>query len=639
MADRGTSLGMGGIAGIVTCGMTAPVTRERLLGMSATLRHRGPDDEGFYLDSAAGLVVRRLAVSDVLGGRQPVCDETGAIQAACNGEIYNHRHLRDDLIRRGHRLVSTGDCEVIPHLYEEYGLDFPQRLEGTFAIAVWDRARQRLILARDRLGIKPLYYAVETGRLVFGSELKTLLAAGVKTSVDAQSLSDYLSLLYIPSPGSIYAEIRSLEPASLLIWQAGKWAVRRYWTLADQIELAPTVTPRRARRTLRALLADSVAERLVADVPVGFFLNSGLASSAVVATARQVGTRPRLPTFTVGFPGHCLEERADAAAVAHHVGAEHAELLVRPQVKDIVDGLLPAFDQPFADPAMVPTYYLARYARERVTVALSGDGGDELFAYHLACQVDRIVRSWRRLPWVVTARAIPALQRFLPASSQRLSVEESTARQLVEGVLADPVQGPLLRRVLQREQQMVRLLQPDLLAGLADAATRLEPHYPASDGADVLRRLHDTDVLGYLSDNLLVRLDRAAMAHSLEARLPLLATPIVEFVFSLPHRLKTLGLRPHRLLSEALAPALPRPVAAEPTRDVTMLLGRWLRRELRPLVDEYLSREVLDRQGYLRPEEVSRLVARHMSGKAEYGRQLWSVLVLSLWAEQQRMYR
>jgi asparagine synthase (glutamine-hydrolysing) len=605
--------------------------------MSATLRHRGPDDDGYYLGPSAGLVIRRLAVVDPAGGSQPVRNEDGTVHVVFNGEIYNHRRLREDLARRGHRLTSECDSEVIPHLYEEYGPDFPAHLEGMFAVALWDEARRRLVLARDRLGIKPLHYAVQDGRITFGSELKALLAGHVKTTVDAQAVSDFLSLMYVPGTRSIFEQVRKLPPASRLTWQDGRYAVTSYWTLADRPQRTD-LSPRQAQEMLRDLVTQSVADQLEADVPVGFFLSGGMDSSAVVAGARAARPEGILKTFSVGFTDRSYDERRAAEIVARRFGCQHTEMVARPTAEDVADGLLTAFDEPFADPSMVPTYYLSKLARQHVTVALSGDGGDELLAGYLTYKADRLARHYRRLPRFLTAGLLPRLIGMVPASDRRLAWQFK-ARRFVENALEEPGRSHYLWRVVLREERKARLVHRDLLTDLEDTYASHEPHYHAGDGFDALTRFQYTDTKVYLPDDVLVKVDRASMAHSLEVRVPLLATPLVEFAFSLPGRLKMPGYQPKWLLRQALADVLPQEITRASKKGFNAPLPEWMRGPFRPLLDEYLGRAVLERQGYLRFEEVDRLVRRHLSGAGEHSRELWAALMLSMWAEKHKAYR
>jgi asparagine synthase (glutamine-hydrolysing) len=627
---------MCGIAGMVD-GDGQPVDRDRLLAMCRTLRHRGPDDEGVYLGGCCGLAMRRLAVVDVAGGQQPVSNEAGTVHAVVNGEIYNHRELRKDLLSRGHRLASGSDCEVVPHLYEEYGQGFITRLEGMFAIALWDAQRQQLVLTRDRAGIKPLHYAVRSRRLIFGSEIRAVLAAGGSMTLDPSALTSYLSLMYIPGPSTIYQEINKLEPGRTLVWRNGRYSIRRYWDLVN-VPPSGRLSAPAARQRIRDLLSESVERHLMADVPLGFFLSGGMDSSSIVATARRLRPEAQIKTFTVGFPDRSYDERHQAAAVARHLDTDHVELVVEPTADDVVDRILPCFDEPFADPSMIPTYYLCQLARSQVTVALSGDGGDELFAGYLSYKADKIARYYRYLPRTFTARLAPAMLRFLPTSRRRASFDFK-ARRFVENALEDPARSHYLWRVVFRENHKARLLHPEIYAELFDSYDTHERHEMAGRSFDELTRRQYTDVNVYLVDDVLTKIDRLSMAHSLEARVPLLATSLMEFAFSLPSSAKMPGYQPKRLLREAMRRLLPASTFAMGKKGFNAPLPRWLTGQLRPLVDEYLSPEVLRRQGYFQPDEVARWVRRHMDGTAEHGRELWILLMFNLWVEEHKAYR
>jgi asparagine synthase (glutamine-hydrolysing) len=490
---------MCGITGIV-CGSDAqPVDAERLRIMCRSLRHRGPDDEGVYIQAGVGLAVRRLAVIDVPGGRQPVSNEGGTVHAVFNGEIYNHQSLRRELSRRGHRFVSGSDSEILPHLYEECGVDFPARLEGMFAIALWDEARRRLVLARDRVGIKPLYYAAHEGGVVFGSELKAVLAAGVKSTLDVQALSSYMSLMYIPGSRSIYTEIRKLEPGTTLVWHNNRYDIQRYWDVAG-VPQRHDLSAAQAGKTLRELLTDSVGQQLAADVPLGFFLSGGMDSSSVVAAARKVRPDATLKTFSVGFADRTYDERSAAALVSRRFHTEHVESVVEPRAEDVVDKILPSFDEPFADPSMVPTYYLCELARQHVTVAVGGDGGDELFAGYLTYKADKLAHYYRYLPRTLTSRLAPALLRFLPTSDARASLGFK-AQRFVDNALDDAGRSHYLWRVVLREAHKAELFQPDIFAELTDAYETHEPHYRRGASFDPLTRFQYTDANVYLVES------------------------------------------------------------------------------------------------------------------------------------------
>jgi asparagine synthase (glutamine-hydrolysing) len=625
---------MCGIAGMVYAEPARSVDAERLLAMCRTLCHRGPDDEGTYLEGGVGLASRRLAVVDVIGARQPVHDESGAVQAVVNGEIYNYQELRRRLSRRGHRFSSAGDCEVVTHLYEEYGTAFAERLEGMFAIALWDRAERQLVLCRDRLGIKPLYYTLLADGLIFGSEIKAVLAAGVSTNIDLQALGSYLSLMYIPGPRSIYRAVHKLEAATTLVWRAGQTRSWRYWDLSATQQRGE-LSPVSAQSNLRALLTASVEAQLMADVPLGFFLSGGLDSSSVVAAARYARPDQRLRTFTVGFQDRSYDERAEASLVADHLETEHTALCVEPRPQDVVDRMVPLLDEPFADPSIVPTYYLCELARQYVTVALSGDGGDELFAGYHSYQADKLARYYRYLPRALTSRLAPGLLRFLPVSHRRASLD-LRMRRFVDNALHDPARSHYLWRVVFREEHKATLLEPDVFAELSDAYETHAPHDHAGAAFDPLTRFQFTDANVYLVDNVLTKIDRLSMAHSLEVRVPMLSTALVEFAFSLPGRVKMPGYQTKWLLRRTMADALPSRIVSMHKRGFNAPLPRWLTDTFRPLVDEYLSADVLRRQGFFQPDEVRRWIARHMARGGEHSREIWILLMFSMWVEEHK---
>jgi asparagine synthase (glutamine-hydrolysing) len=627
---------MCGIAGIVHTSRSRAVPLDRLPAMCRALAHRGPDDERWYLGDSAGLAVRRLAIMDPPGGAQPVCSEDRSVHAVFNGEIYNFRSLRRQLAACGHRFHTGSDSEVIPHLYEEFGTDFVRHLEGMFAVAVWDEPRGRLVLCRDRIGIKPLYYAVLGEQMIFGSEIKAVQAGQFQAIVDAQALSDYLSLMYIPGPRTAYAGIRVLPPATTLVWSDGAYTIKRYWDLAARPQ-RPDMSVAQARQRLRRVLLDSVEHHLSADVPVGFFLSGGVDSSSIVAAAQTVRPGRPLRTFSVGFPDRSYDERREAALVGSRFHTDHTDLVVEPRPEDVVERILPSFDQPFADPSMVPTYYLCQLARQHVGVALSGDGGDELFAGYQTYQADKLARYYRYLPRTLTGELAPAMVRRLPASAARTSFE-FRARRFVENAMESPGRRHYLWRVVFREAHKQQLLHPDLRAQLDDSYRAYEQHYHHAGGFDPLTRFQYTDANVYLPDDVLVKVDRLSMANSLEVRVPMLATPVVEFAFSLPGRVKMPGYRPKQLFRRAMAGRLPAGTVAMRKKGFNAPLPRWLREEFRPLVEEYLGRAVLDRQGYFQADEVDRLVRAHMSG-AEHSREIWTLLMFSIWAERHKVYR
>ena len=628
---------MCGIAGKLFLEPGRPVEREAVEAMGRTLAHRGPDDPGLYVHGNVGLAMRRLAVIDVASGRQPIHNEDRTVWTVYNGEIYNFAELRRDLEARGHRFYTRTDTEVIVHLYEEEGPDFARALNGMFAIALWDAARRRLVLVRDRLGIKPLYVAALGDRLLFGSEIKALLADGLRPSVDVESLSLYLSLLYVPAPHTIYREIRKLEAGHVMVWQGGRLTDRRYWNLA---QTRPPARPRRpavVSEELLALLTDAVRRQLVADVPLGVFLSGGLDSSTVVALTRRVHTGA-VKTFSIGFDDPSYDERADARVIARRFETDHTELTVTPDVADLVPRLVHHFDEPFADASAVPTYYLSQLTRRHVTVSLGGDGGDELFAGYVTYQADRLARWYGCLPALLTRHALPALVRQLPVSEAKVSLDFK-ARRFVANALLEAGRRHYAWKAFFDDRLKREVLADDVLGcldGHLDAFPVYARHYDEVPHYDDLNRVLYADTKVYLADDILVKVDRMSMAHSLEVRVPLLDHRVVEFMFALPGRLKMPGLGLKRLLKRTMRGLLPAETLHKRKAGFSVPLTAWLKRELRPLVEAYLSPDRIRREGFFRPEVTARLVAEHMAGRADHSRNLWALLLFGVWLEQAR---
>lgn len=619
---------MCGICGLVRDDGGSP-DRALLEAMRDTLVHRGPDSAGLALDGPAGLAARRLAIIDVEGGDQPLANEDGTVTVVQNGEIYNYRELRRWLAGRGHSLRTRSDTEVLAHLYEEDGPSFVLRLRGMFALALWDARRGRLVLARDRFGIKPLFYARARGALAFASELKALLRQpGFSRDVDPEALRAYLAFNSVPAPYTIFREARKLPPGHLLTWEPGRGEPRleRY--------ARPAPAPVGALRTeseaelaveLRARLADSVRAHLVADVPVGVLLSGGVDSSALAAFA-ATESPGRVSTFTIGFEESSFDERGRARLVAERYGTDHHELVLRPDAATLLGELAVAFDEPLGDSSAIPTYLVSRLAAGHVKVVLSGEGADELFGGYFTYVADRLA------PWLgPAARAARPLVELLPSSSRRVG-PEYMAKRFARAAHLPP---------LERHHGWKEILSPELQAELVLPARRgsLDPvdllrvRYAETEGAAPLARLQDVDLGLYLVDDLLVKTDRASMAHSLEVRVPYLDTVVADLALALPDRLKVHGLAKKRLLRRAVEPLLPREIARGAKRGFSIPAAAWLRGELEPFARDVLSRSRLERQGFFQPGTVEGLLARHVAGEEDLSRPLWGLLSFSLWHE------
>ncbi|MDP9285470.1 MAG: asparagine synthase (glutamine-hydrolyzing) [Actinomycetota bacterium] len=607
---------MCGICGIATTRGT--VDPERLVGMTRTMLHRGPDSEGMHLDGPIGLGARRLAIIDLAGGDQPIASEDGSVVVVQNGEIYNYRELLGELERAGHRFRSRCDTEVLVHGYEQWGPHLWERLRGMFAVAVWDARARRLVLARDRFGIKPLYYRHVEGELSFASELDAL----PQGELDLDAFEAFLSFNSIPAPLSIFREIRKLPPGHTLAWQDGHIALDRYARPGplparhdeDEAELV---------EECRARLRDSVRAHLVADVPVGVLLSGGVDSGALAALAAEESPEA-VRTFSIGFEEASFDELRGARAVAERYGTIHRELVLRPDAALLLPALAEAFDEPFADSSALPTYLVSRLASQDVKVALSGEGSDELFGGYYTYAADLLAE---RFGLLATA-ARPLVDR-LPASTKRASFEYK-AKRFARAAHLPP---------LERHHGWKEIFTADARAELTGRRSDFDPlgtyreRFAETEGHELLTRLQDIDFGLYLVDDLLTKTDRASMAWSLEARVPFLDTVVANFAFALPARHKVRGLSKKRLLRKAVEPLLPHEVVHGRKRGFSIPAAAWLRGELEPFARETLSAETLGRQGLLRHDAVTRLLDHHVAGREDLSRQLWGLLAFTLWYE------
>jgi asparagine synthase (glutamine-hydrolysing) len=609
---------MCGICGIASTRGT--VDPGRLAAMSATLVQRGPDSDGSYAEGPVGLAARRLAIIDLATGDQPIANEDGRITVVQNGEIYNYRELRNDLERAGHRFSTSGDTEVLVHLYEEHGERFADRLRGMFAFALWDSERGRLVLARDRYGIKPLYYRAADGELAFASELRAL----PRGEIDLDALDAFLAFNSVPGPLAIFREIRKLQPGHVLVWEDGRIEVTRYArpapVAADDVrhdEEAELV------EELRARLRGSVRAHLVSDVPVGVLLSGGIDSSVLAALAAEELSEP-LRTFSIGFEERSFDELADARLVAERYQTDHHELVLRPDAALLLPALADAFDEPFADSSALPTYLVSQLAAGDVKVALSGEGGDELFGGYYTYAADLLAE---RAGW--TAPLLRPFVERLPSSSGKASFDYK-AKRFVRAAHLPP---------LERHHGWKEIFSPDARAELTGRRSAFDPvdllraRFDETGGAELLARLQDVDLATYLVDDLLVKTDRASMAHSLEARVPFLDPVVTNFALSLPSRHKVRGLRKKVLLRKAVAPLVPGELLRRRKRGFSIPAAAWLRGELEPFARETLSADTLRRQGFFRADAVTRLIDTHVAGHEDLSRQLWGLLAFTLWHE------
>jgi asparagine synthase (glutamine-hydrolysing) len=616
-----------GIAGIVNADARARVSEDALRTMCGAIRHRGPDDEGFFVDGAVGLGMRRLSIIDIAGGHQPIFNEDRTCAIVYNGEIYNHQDVRRELERRGHRYTTNSDTESILHAYEEYGVDCVTHLRGMFAIAIWDAPRRRLFLARDRFGKKPLYYTTPSGaeaRLAFGSELKAILALpDVARRVNPQAVADYVAWGYVPDPISIYEGIAKLPPAHWLTYQDGRVRVERYWDVSYQSTAKREPEEFYVERTL-AILDEAVRIRLISEVPLGAFLSGGTDSSVVVALMAK-HSRERVKTFSIGFEEREYDELPYARRVAEHFGTEHYEEVVRPDAERDVMTLVRQFDEPFADSSMIPTYYVSRAARKRVTVALSGDGGDELFAGYPRYLDGSAVRAANRLSAHLRDAILGPLARSLPPGTKGIdrlrdllgTPDQQYVRQMTHGLALanrDVFAAEFLRRLEHADPSYVAV-----------------PFLSVAGGWDVLSRRQYLDMHTYLPGDILTKVDRASMMVSLECRAPILDHELAEFAATIPVELRMKGMTTKYLLKKVAERLMPAEMVYRPKMGFAVPVAYWLKKEWAARSDEILLGKTALGRGVFREEFLRRTVSEHRNGKRDNSSMIWSLMMLELW--------
>jgi asparagine synthase (glutamine-hydrolysing) len=620
---------MCGIAGLWNYKRQRPADPRLVEAMTLALRHRGPDDSGFYVDGSLGLGMRRLSIIDLPGGHQPISNEDGSIQIVFNGEIYNHGDLRLELASLGHVFRTRADTEVVVHGYEQYGTAVLEHLNGMFAFALWDAAAQRLFMARDRIGIKPLYYAETPDGIVFGSELKSLLhVPGLARDLDRQALGQYLALEYIPSPRTAFRAVRKLPPATMLLVEKGALRTEVYWRLR---EASPIGSVAEAEEGIRTHLERSVRLQRQADVPVGAFLSGGLDSSALVATLCAVGGGA-VHTFSIGFGEYEYDETRYARQVASALGTVHREETLRPDCLELFETVTSFLDEPFADNSILPTYLVSRVARESVKVALSGDGGDELFGGYDHYKAERILGWYGGVPgWA--RRAAIGLLGAEPgeAAAKRQGVRRSLAR--LEDALAYPaslMQARFMARSTDavRRSLLVGAASDEADAGWSEPIAAIVRDSPFRGG---LASQAYIDLKSFLADDILFKTDRASMAASLEARVPYLDHELVEYAFRIPDRYKLRGFVGKWILRRAFRGRVPEIALRRRKSGFSVPIAAWLRSGLSAPAHDLLAPARLRRQGLFEPQPVGRLLDEHQTSRADHSRLLWGLVMFQAW--------
>jgi asparagine synthase (glutamine-hydrolysing) len=599
--------------------------------MTDLLHHRGPDEDGFYRTNEIMLGMRRLRIIDLDTGKQPIRNEDGTIWTIFNGEIYNFKELRDSLLARGHTFYTKSDTETIVHLYEERGIDFVHDLQGMFAIALWDGREKKLVLARDRMGEKPLYYAIDEGAFVFGSELKSILSVPwIARAIDPSALNDYFSFLYVPCPKTIFKGIRKLPPAHVMCVQEGRVEITRYWKLefnedrvrkeADLIEEALD------------LLRKTIRREMISDVPLGAFLSGGIDSSIVVALMSQISSKP-VETFTIGYEGDHdhFDERLHAGKVARQYKTHHHEFILSPNIAGMLDAITAQFDEPFADASAIPNYLIAKETRNFVTVALSGLGGDEVCAGYERYLGGMVAERYRKLPRFLTEKLLPAVVNHIPDSRVGAHRNERLKR-FVNSAFLNPAESYFATVAKFNESEKARLFRPDLLeTGDPTSLETVSAIFRNHEHLHLVNKMIATDLETYLNDDLLTLTDRMSMAHSLEVRVPFLDHRVVEFFAGIPPSMKLSGFTKKYLLKKVAERLLPRDVVYRRKKGFSVPLVLWFRNSLREYVYDVLSPETINGLGYFRYPYVAKIIDDHMKGRSNHDEKIWALINFVHW--------
>jgi len=620
---------MCGICGLLEFKSEREVSTDLVRRMSDTLRHRGPDDEGIQVGPGIGFGFRRLSIIDLSGGHQPLANEDGSVWVMLNGEIYNYAELRQELESHGHRFATHSDTETIVHLYEDYGEGCFARLRGMFAIALWDSRQRKLLLARDRLGKKPLYYHATAERILFGSELKALLAAGgVPREIDAEALSDYFSLGYIAAPKTIYRSVRKVLPGHYLVATAGAIRESEYWDIS--FATTENRTEEEWCERLRHELREATRVRLMSDVPLGAFLSGGVDSSAVVAMMSQLLKRP-VTTCSIGFQEQEYNEIDFARQIARQFGADHYEHVVRPDAIETVNKLIWHYDEPFADSSAIPTYYVSSVARQHVTVALGGDGGDETFAGYRRYFLDQYENRLRRfVPRWMRRNVFRPLGQWYPGLAWAPRIFR--ARATFQSLSRTPLEGYFNSLSIFRPDEKFHALTGDFRQSLQgyDSIEVFRKYYDRAGTNDLLSRIQYVDMKTYLPDDILAKVDRASMAVSLEVRAPLLDHHLLETAARIPSTMKLRGRQGKIIFKKAMAQILPTDILDRRKQGFAIPLNRWFRKELKDMAYEAIFSSP---DGILDPVFLKRVWDQHQKGYYDRSAHLWAVLMFRKWKE------
>lgn len=622
---------MCGICGIFSYSAKHPPDKDLTGKMCKSLIHRGPDDEGYYADEKIALGMRRLSIIDLVTGHQPISNEDETIWVIFNGEIYNFLQLREELIKKGHIFTTRSDTEVIAHLYEEEGEGFVHQLNGMFAIAIWDKQKSRLLLIRDRLGIKPLHYAIFKGQIIFASEIKAILQADFPRKIDYNAFSQFFTFEYIPAPRTIFQGIEKLLPGHMLTADSRGIKIHSYWDVSQ--EIARNEIPDEAfyREEIYRRLRESVRKRLISDVPLGVFLSGGMDSSSITALMSEVSPS-RVKSFSIGFKEHSFNELNYAKTVADHFRTEHKEFIVESgMVKELVPALIPFLDEPLADASIIPTFLISKLAREHVTVALAGDGGDELFGGYDTYKAYKVARFYRKVPKFIRDSLVKKIVFLLPASSKRLSFEFK-AKKFISGIDYPPEIANVLWWGAYGPSEKEELFSAEIAEKTdEDIFTPVYSHLENCKARTTFDRLTYLDLKLYLQDDLLVKVDRMSMANSLEIRVPFLDHEFVGFAATVPSSLKLKGLTAKYILKKTMAKVLPEEILTRKKIGFDIPLGIWIRNELKDFVTDILSQTHLKEHGFFNAPYIENLLKEHFNGIHNHRQLLWPLIIFQFW--------
>ncbi len=623
---------MCGICGVVNRDQNDFVDFADVKRMCDVITHRGPDDEGRFVHKNVGIGMRRLSIIDLVTGSQPIFNEDRSVAIVFNGEIYNHNDIRHELEAKGHRFASKSDTEAIVHAYEEYGVECPKKLNGMFGFSIWDDRKKRLFLARDRVGIKPLYYYVDDDRLVFGSELKSILQIrNVPRAVEPKALDTFLTFEYIPSPLTIFKGIYKLPPGHWLVYENGNIKIEKYW----QLDYRPSQkSENELRDELLEILYDAVKIRLMSDVPLGAFLSGGLDSSSIVAMMSRAMNEP-VKSFSIGFENATYNELPYARTVAKHFNTDHYEEIIKPDAVSLTQKIIRQLDEPFGDFSVFPTFMVSEMARKHVTVVLSGDGGDELLAGYDTYIAERMAKQYARLPAFLRRGAIEPIVNLLPPTEKKKGFINK-AKRFIEGTRLPPQLQHTRWMIFLQQAEKNLLYTPDFLHSLNGHNPHkfIEEKIEHISSNDPLDQQEYIDITTYLVDDILVKVDRMSMANSLEARVPLLDHRFVEFAATIPGDLRLQGKRTKHILKESMKGILPEFILNRGKEGFSIPIKNWMKKELKPMMLDALSETKVKQSGFFDPAYVNRLIDDHLRGKENHSHRLWALMMFQMWGEE-----